>query len=72
MEENPRPRIAAMESGPGPGAYFLPGTTGHYQHDPSKTKNPAYTFGTKTKQFSTMNYKSIRCFLLWDGWVVYI
>lgn len=55
-----RPRIAAMERGPGPAKYKLPGTTGHTDHLISKRKQPAYSFGTKTKQFSTMNTNSCR------------
>lgn len=42
----PRPMIAARETGPGPGRYFLPSTTGTSNHDPTKTKSPASTFGT--------------------------
>jgi len=39
----------AMESGPGPAAYKLPGSTGQVMHDPSLKKWPAYTFGSRTK-----------------------
>ena len=33
-------------SGPGPGAYRLPTTVGFPQHDPSRYRNPMYSFGT--------------------------
>lgn len=32
--------------GPGPGAYQLPTTCGFNQHDPSRYRNPMYSFGT--------------------------
>uniref|UniRef100_A0A2A4J5F3 Outer dense fiber protein 3-like protein 2 n=1 Tax=Heliothis virescens TaxID=7102 RepID=A0A2A4J5F3_HELVI len=32
--------------GPGPGAYQLPTTVGFTQHDPSRYRNPMYSFGT--------------------------
>lgn len=33
-------------SGPGAGAYQLPTTVGHPNHDPSKHREPMYSFGT--------------------------
>lgn len=42
-----RPKIAAMERGPGPARYALPGLTGREGHSPSKTVYPAYSFGKK-------------------------
>ena len=59
-QQRPRPRIAAMDSGPGPAVYYLPGTTGQLKHDPSKRQNPAYSFGARTKQFSTISTSSSR------------
>lgn len=47
-----RPQIGAMFRGPGPARYLLRGCTGYYQHDPSKNKAPAYTFGFKSNQFN--------------------
>ena len=47
-QTRPRVPIAAMFSGPGSGAYLLPGTTGFKQHDYSKRMNPAYSFGYRT------------------------
>lgn len=31
--------------GPGPGAYRLPTTVGYNQHDPSRYRNPMFSFG---------------------------
>lgn len=59
--EGTRPRIAAMERGPGPARYKLPGTTGINDHDPSMKKNPAYSFGMRTRQFSGTGINSCRC-----------
>lgn len=42
-----RPMIAARERGPGPGRYLLPSSTGSNNHDATKTKQAAYSFGTK-------------------------
>jgi hypothetical protein len=33
-------------AGPGPGAYKLPTTTGFHLPDPSRYRNPMYSFGT--------------------------
>ena len=41
------PRIAAKESGPGPAKYYLPGTCGHKEHDCTKQRKPAFSFGQK-------------------------
>lgn len=41
------PRIAAKESGPGPAKYYLPGTCGHKEHDCTKQRHPAFSFGKK-------------------------
>ncbi|XP_064397996.1 ciliary microtubule associated protein 1A-like isoform X2 [Halichondria panicea] len=56
--ERKRPKIAAMENGPGPAKYLLRGSTGHNDHITSKRRLPAYSFGVKTKQFSTMSTNS--------------
>ncbi|XP_074662590.1 ciliary microtubule associated protein 1B-like [Tubulanus polymorphus] len=45
--ENNRPMVEAMERGPGPGRYKLPPTLGHREHDVSKRRDPAYSFGSK-------------------------
>ena len=45
----PRRRIAAMDSGPGPAKYLLPGSCGFQVHDSTKKKNPAFSFGTRHK-----------------------
>ena len=63
--ERKRPKIAAMETGPGPAKYKLPGSTGYNDHLASKRKQPAYSFGMKTKQFSTMGTNS--CRYVWLG-----
>lgn len=52
--QRPRPRIAAMETGPGPAKYALPGTTGSQNHDATKKRTPAFTFGAITKQSSSL------------------
>jgi len=46
--------IAAKLKGPGPAKYKLPGTFGYEQHDVTKEKMPAFSFG---KRFTT-NYES--------------
>lgn len=43
--EKTKPIIAARERGPGPGRYGLPSTCGFTNHDSTKRKNPAYSFG---------------------------
>ena len=45
----PRKSIAAMDSGPGPAKYLLPGSCGFHVHDHTKRKNPAFSFGTRHK-----------------------
>ncbi|XP_076849118.1 ciliary microtubule associated protein 1B [Brachyhypopomus gauderio] len=47
----PRGAIAALYSSPGP-KYALPGATGLNDHDPRKWKAPAYSFGSRHRQFS--------------------
>lgn len=42
-----RPKIAAMERGPGPARYKLPSCTGANEADYSKTLYPAYTMGKR-------------------------
>ena len=42
--------IAARLKGPGPAKYKLPGTTGYRDHDVTKKKMPAFSFG---KRFNT-------------------
>ncbi|XP_053320420.1 outer dense fiber protein 3B [Spea bombifrons] len=42
----PRGPIAALYSSPGP-KYGLPGNTGYTNHDPSKFRAPAFSFGTR-------------------------
>lgn len=46
--------IAAMLRGPGPAKYGLPGTTGYRDHDATRKKMPAFSFG---KRFKT-NYEN--------------
>ncbi|XP_077120425.1 ciliary microtubule associated protein 1B [Ranitomeya variabilis] len=46
----PRGPIAALYSSPGP-KYALPGNTGFVQHDPSKYRAPAYSFGSRRFKF---------------------
>jgi len=41
--------IEAKLRGPGPGRYGLPTTCGHSQHDSTKHKKPAYSFGSRFK-----------------------
>uniref|UniRef100_A0A3B1K7N9 Ciliary microtubule associated protein 1B n=1 Tax=Astyanax mexicanus TaxID=7994 RepID=A0A3B1K7N9_ASTMX len=47
----PRGPIAALYRSPGP-KYGLPAVTGINDHDPRKRKAPAFSFGTRHKQFS--------------------
>ncbi|XP_064390618.1 ciliary microtubule associated protein 1A-like [Halichondria panicea] len=42
-----KPKIAAMERGPGPARYCMPGLTGRSGHDVTKKIQPAYTFGKR-------------------------
>lgn len=49
-----RPRPACTERGPGPAKYVLPGTCGRNFHDPTKVSKPAFSFGIKTKQSTTL------------------
>ena len=53
-----KPRLACMDRGPGPAKYNLPGTCGYQSHDPTKHSKPAYSFGVKHKQFSTLTNKT--------------
>lgn len=46
--------IAAMLKGPGPAKYGLPGTTGALNHDATRKKMPAFSFGKRFKA----NYES--------------
>jgi len=59
-DQRQRPKIAAMETGPGPACYLLPGTCGGVGHDISRRQNPSFSFGVKTKQFSSMSLASQR------------
>lgn len=43
----PRRSIAAMDRGPGPSKYLLPGTCGHMGHDLRKSRSPAFSFGAR-------------------------
>nr|XP_028603319.1 outer dense fiber protein 3-like [Podarcis muralis] len=45
----PRGPIAALYSSPGP-KYALPSNVGYQLHDPSRTRAPAYSFGTRHSQ----------------------
>ena len=47
-DERKRPMIGAMFRGPGPAAYYLPGSTGYIGHDYTKHKKAAYSFGSRT------------------------
>lgn len=42
-----RPYIAAMMKGPGPAKYGLPSCLGFQEHDLSKVKSPAFSFGRR-------------------------
>jgi hypothetical protein len=42
-----RPQIAAKLRGPGPGRYGLPSSVGYQQHDPTKSRKPAFLFGQR-------------------------
>ncbi|KAI2653395.1 Outer dense fiber protein 3-B [Labeo rohita] len=46
----PRGPIAAMYNSPGP-TYALPGATGMNNHDPRMQKGPAFSFGTRHRDF---------------------
>jgi len=50
--------IAAKLRGPGPAKYKLPGTTGFKNHDGTKKKMPAFSFG-KRFSMNVSNYKYI-------------
>eukprot|EP00794_Sanderia_malayensis_P012711 gene12711-14016_t len=39
--------IAATLRGPGPAKYRLPGTVGFMHHDPTRKRDPAFSFGTR-------------------------
>lgn len=52
-----KPRLSCMDKGPGPGKYNLPSTCGYQAHDISQRANPAYSFGTRYKQFSSLANK---------------
>ncbi|XP_076334810.1 ciliary microtubule associated protein 1A-like [Tachypleus tridentatus] len=41
--------LAAQIKGPGPGKYLLPGSVGFTGHDITKRRNPAFSFGSRTK-----------------------
>ncbi|KOB67700.1 Uncharacterized protein OBRU01_19390 [Operophtera brumata] len=44
----PARRTNGWFNGPGPGAYVLPTTVGFPMHDPSRHRNPMYSFGMHT------------------------
>ncbi|XP_065072099.1 ciliary microtubule associated protein 1A-like [Rhopilema esculentum] len=46
-EPQKRPTIAAKVRGPGPAKYGLPGLVGYNSHDPTKRRNPAFSFGKR-------------------------
>eukprot|EP00062_Callorhinchus_milii_P025312 gi/632986163/ref/XP_007910082.1/ PREDICTED: outer dense fiber protein 3-like [Callorhinchus milii] len=48
----PRGPIAAHYSSPGP-KYRLPGSTGYVEHDATKFKSPAFSFGVTHARFTT-------------------
>ena len=51
--ESPQ-KFLQQEKGPGPGKYLLPGTTGAHNHDPTRSRSPAYSLGTKNVHMSTL------------------
>lgn len=42
-----KPVIDAKVRGPGPAKYRLPGTVGYSNHDPTKRRDPAFSFGKR-------------------------
>lgn len=46
-DQPPRPKIAAMERGPGPARYTMPTVCGAIGHDTRKYQFPSYSFGLK-------------------------
>ncbi len=46
-EESQKPAIAATLRGPGPAKYRLPGTVGFLYHDPTRKRDPAFSFGSR-------------------------
>ena len=48
-DNKPAIRISAMERGPGPARYLLPGSCGFRGHDFTKGKNPAFSFGLRSR-----------------------
>ena len=55
--KNLKPRLSCMDKGPGPGKYSLPSTCGYKSHDVTRRTSPAYSFGTRFKQFSSLANK---------------
>jgi len=46
--------ISAKFRGPGPARYGLPTTVGFVTHDPRKLRHPAYSFGSRLENFSSL------------------
>ena len=47
-----RAAVKIVIAGPGPGRYGLPNATGYSNHDPTKKKAPAYSFGARLENTS--------------------
>ncbi|KAL5475707.1 hypothetical protein EMCRGX_G025554 [Ephydatia muelleri] len=58
IETGSSPKSAPLDKGPGPAKYLLPGTTGTNNHDPTRSRSPAYSMGMKHAQFSTLRTDS--------------
>ncbi|KAL9984224.1 hypothetical protein ACROYT_G006497 [Oculina patagonica] len=49
------PQIAARERGPGPARYLLKTLSKHADHDITKYRNPAFSFGSRLQPVKTFN-----------------
>lgn len=54
-DKEQKPRLACMDKGPGPAKYNIPSTCGYKSHDVTRRVSPAFSFGTRHKQFSSMS-----------------
>lgn len=60
------PQIAARERGPGPARYLLKTLSKHVDHDITKYRNPAFSFGSRLQPIKSFNSPG-PCHLPIDG-----
>lgn len=60
------PQIAARERGPGPARYMLKTLTKHENHDITKHRNPAFSFGSRLQPIKAFNSPG-PCYLPMEG-----